>query len=204
MSLFSFNQKTYLLDPNILVDSPLPILKSLSQLAKENLWTMLLLVLVILLFVLYYFIRKKDSDPQNTQENLPTIDPYLEALEQLKFLDSQKPRPDTKPFIFRLSEILRLYVERQFNLPALECTGEEFIQEISRHPLLSERFEEPLNQFVHKGDRMKYSTDQFDHKELDQLLVSAREFIEQAEEEWQKKRQTQQSEFNSSSVPPSK
>ena len=36
---------------------------------------------------------------------------------------------------------------------------------------------------------MKYSTDQFDHKELDQLLVSARDFIEQAEEEWQKMQQ---------------
>lgn len=204
MGLFSSNQKPYLLDPNILVDSPLPILKSLSQLAKENLWTMLLLTLVILISVLYYFIRKKHSAPQNTQENLPTIDPYLEALEQLNFLDTQKPRPDTKPFIFRLSEILRLYVERQFKIPALECTGEEFIQEISRHPLLREKFEEPLNQFVQKGDRMKYSTDQFDHKELDQLLVSAREFIEQAEEEWQKKRQSQLREFNSSSLSPSK
>jgi hypothetical protein len=95
-------------------------------------------------------------------------------------------------------------VERQFKIPALECTGEEFIQEISRHHLLRERFEEPLNQFVQKGDRMKYSTDQFDHKELDQLLVSARDFIEQAEEEWQKKRQSQLSEFNSSSMSPSK
>jgi len=204
MELFSSNQKPYLLDPNILVDSPLPILKSLSQLAKENLWAILLLCLVALLSLFYYVIRKKDSVPQTTQENLPTIDPYLEALEQLKILDSQKPRPETKPFIFRLSEILRLYVERQFNIPAMECTGEEFIQEISHHPLLRERFEEALNQFVQKGDRMKYSTDQFNLKELDELLVSARDFIEQAQEEWQKKQQSQLSEFNSSSVSSSK
>ncbi len=204
MSLFSSNPKPYLLDPNILVDSPLPILKSLSQLAKENLWSILLLLLVVLVSVLYSFIRKKDSAPQTRQENLPTIDPYLEALEQLKILDSEKPRPEIKPFIFRLSEILRLYVERQFNIPAMECTGEEFIQEISLNPLLRERFEEPLNQFVKKGDRIKYSTDPFDNKELDQLLVSARDFIQQAQGEWQKNRQVQLSEFNSPSVPSSK
>jgi hypothetical protein len=204
MELFSSNQKPYLLDPNILVDSPIPILKSFSQLAKENLWVILLLCLVALVSFLYYFIRKKDSAPQTTEENLSTIDPYLEALEQLKILDSQKPRPETKPFIFRLSEILRLYVERQFNIPAMECTGEEFIQEISEHPLLRERFEEALNQFVHKGDRIKYSTDQFDLKDLDQLLVSARDFIKQAHDEWQKMQQNQLSEFNSSSVSSSK
>ena len=35
--LFS-NQKPYLLEPHVLVDSPLPIFKSIGQLLSENIW----------------------------------------------------------------------------------------------------------------------------------------------------------------------
>ena len=38
--LFS-NQKPYLLEPHVLVDSPLPIFKSIGQLLSENAWELL-------------------------------------------------------------------------------------------------------------------------------------------------------------------
>ena len=43
--LFS-NQKPYLLEPHVLVDSPLPIFKSIGQLLSENVWELLGLFLI--------------------------------------------------------------------------------------------------------------------------------------------------------------
>ena len=83
-------------------------------------------------------------------------------------------------------------MERQFDLPALECTGEEFIKEVTIHPFLRQKFEEPLKDFVQRGDRIKYSTEQFHAKQLDELLKSARDFVTQAHSELESQRMVQQ------------
>ena len=83
---------------------------------------------------------------------------------------------------------MRLYVERQFKLPAMEKTGEEFIHEVSIHPLLRQKFEIPLKKFVQRGDLIKYSAENFNAQELKSLLDSAREFVSDAQKDWEEKR----------------
>ena len=184
MVKFLSDLKPYLLDPNVLADSPVPIFKSFTQLIFENSWAILVVILLTAGSCLYYFLKKKDK-PQNKADNISVpIDPYADATEQLNKLASANPRPKPKPFVFRLSEILRLYVERQFDLPALECTGEEFIRKVTVHPFLRKKFAEPLKDFVSKGDRIKYSSQSFHSKELDDLLISAQEFIKQAQRDF--------------------
>ena len=136
MVFWTTNQKPYLLDPTVLVDSPIHVFKSLGQLAKENIWGILILLTFLLSTLLLYLYKKKISPIEETKKTEPEIDPFTEALKQFNELSTSTPRPKAKPFIFKLSEILRIYVERQFKLPAMEKTGEEFIQEVSIHPLL--------------------------------------------------------------------
>ncbi|MEK9771988.1 MAG: hypothetical protein VW576_00355 [Opitutae bacterium] len=192
MYRFYSNQKPYLLEPNVLVDSPLPIFKSLAQLLRENFGELLTLFLFLLLSLLVYFLRKKKSVETISKKKDTPVDPFVEVLAQLDELANTSPRPAPKPFIFRLSEIIRLYVERQFNLPALECTGEEFIKEVTVHPFLRQKFEEPLKDFVQKGDRIKYSTEQFHGNQLEELLQSARDFVTQANRELESQKLVQQ------------
>ena len=68
---------------------------------------------------------------------------------------------DPKPFVFRLSEILRVYVERLFKLPAMELTGEEFMREIATHSFFKNRYESTLMEFIEQEDRIKYSKEEF-------------------------------------------
>ena len=82
-----------------------------------------------------------------------------------------------KPFVFKLSEILRIYVERLFNLPAMELTGEEFLREISEHAFFKNRFEEVLKKFVEQGDSIKYSSDQNKGYDTKDLLDIALRFV---------------------------
>lgn len=198
------NTKPYLLDPNFLVDSPMPVFKSLTELVQENIWWILCIFIIFILCGLFYFFKKKKSKEVISNQAPVPVDPFTEAIQQLDKLESTSPRPAAKPFIFRLSEILRLYVEKQFNLPALECTGEEFIRKVAVHPFLRKKFEVPLKNFVSKGDHIKYSTDQSDAKVLEELLLSARKFIEQAQHELDVQRQKLQGNLNSKTSLPQK
>ena len=191
------NQKSYLLDPTVLVDSPIPVFKSLGQLAKENIWGILIVLIFLLSTLLLYLYKKKIHPIEEAKETEPEIDPFTEALKQFNELSTSAPLPKAKPFVFKLSEILRLYVERQFKLPAMEKTGEEFIQEVSIHPLLRQKFEMPLRKFVQRGDRIKYSAENFDSKELTSLLDSAREFVCDAQKDWEEKRRLDENRLNS-------
>ena len=197
MVFWTSNQKPYLLDPTVLVDSPVPIFKSLGQIAKENVWGILIVLIFLLSTLLLYLYKKKISPIEETKETEPEIDPFTEALKEFNELSTSTPRPKAKPFIFKLSEILRLYIERQFKLQAMEKTGEEFIQEISIHPLLRQKFEMPLRDFVQRGDRIKYSAENFDSKELSNLLDSAREFVCDAQKDWEEKRRMDEERLSS-------
>ena len=83
-----------------------------------------------------------------------------------------------KPFIFRLSEILRIYVEKVFNVPAMELTGEEFMREIASHSFFKNRYDEILREFIRQGDRIKYSEENFEDGEMNLLMQTALHFVQ--------------------------
>ena len=165
-------------------DSPVPI--DLSDFPWS--WVVLIALTVLASALLLYFYKRKSGPSEQIKETEPEVDPFAQALEQLDELSSLMPKLNAKPFIFKLSEILRLYVERQFKLPAMEKTGEEFIHEVSIHPLLRQKFEIPLKKFVQRGDLIKYSAENFNAQELKSLLDSAREFVSDAQKDWEERR----------------
>ena len=64
------------LDPTVLVDSPIPIFKSLGQLAKENIWGILIVLTFLLSTLLLYLYKKKISPIEETKRTEPEIDPF--------------------------------------------------------------------------------------------------------------------------------
>ena len=186
MSLFISSKKPYLLDPKIETDTPLPVFKSVSEILGEHIWWITFLALLLIGLSVIWIWKKRLSDRPTEKVEAPRIDPYAEAMRELDALQSLNPQPLAKPYVFKLSEILRLYVERKFSLPALEQTGEEFIREVLVHPFLQKNFEQPLRAFVDKGDRIKYSPVSCDGHELKELLESAKSFIHSAQSKWEK------------------
>ncbi|NDH16291.1 MAG: hypothetical protein EBY48_04290 [Opitutae bacterium] len=164
-------------------ESPLPILKSISAVLKENFWILLACVFASIFCFLFYLLSKRKKAEEKVEDKVIEIDPFEEAFEQMKLLAESSPRLAPKPFIFKLSEIIRLFIERQFKLPALEQTGEEFLRGIAKHSFLQQKFEKLLAEFVFKGDRIKYSPDSFVSEDLDDLLATAQGFVEQVRHE---------------------
>jgi hypothetical protein len=183
MTLFINVTKPYLLDLDLRSESPLPILKSMSAVLKENFWVLLACVFVSIICFLFYLLSKRKKAEEIVENKVIEIDPFEEAFEQMKLLAESSPRLAPKPFIFKLSEIIRLFIERQFKIPALEQTGEEFLRGIAKHSFLQQKFEKLLAEFVLKGDRIKYSSDSFLSRDLDDLLATAQGFVEQVRHE---------------------
>ena len=169
--------KPYLLDPKVQSNDLLSIYKSVWQIFYENsTWILILVVVVITTFIFFFYIRKKNSDePKQSIEIL--IDPYDEALMAIQELQGKKTQLQPKPFVFRLSESLRIYVQRRFKMPAMEVTGEEFIVEIVSNPFFSGNYEDLLREFVNLGDRVKYSKETTEESQINLLLDSAIHFL---------------------------
>jgi hypothetical protein len=169
------DKNSYLLKTSIERDLPIPVLKPFAQILNENFFLILVLTLSTLVIIIWRFLRKKNSKPEESNTQV-VVDPYKEAIEAIDKLQGQK-NINPKPFVFKLSEILRIYVERLFNLPAMELTGEEFLREISEHAFFKNRFEEVLKKFVEQGDSIKYSSDQNKGYDTKDLLDIALRFV---------------------------
>ena len=177
VTFFLTINKAYLLDSNREEDLPIPIFKSFSQLVEENLFIIslsILIIITVLIFILFLRRKKKGESKEKEPEK---IDPYQDALSNIQSLQDQKPVLSAKPFVFRLSEILRIYVERVFKVPAMELTGEEFMREIASHTFFKNRYDKILQEFVDQGDRIKYSKENSEDGQMNLLLEMALHFV---------------------------
>jgi len=95
---------------------------------KTYLWWILGILLLIAL-VLYFVLRKKE-----TQEEIEArIPPYELALTRLKALDEKQlwQKNKIKKYYVELTDIVRSYIERELNIPALESTTDELMETIT-------------------------------------------------------------------------
>ncbi len=166
------------LDPAIQKDQPIPVFKPLTQIISENAMPIGILALLLFLGLLtWVYLRKRSASPVE-QVAPPPVDPYQEALDNIAELQGRKPGMKPKPFVFRLSEILRVYIEKLFKVPAMELTSEEFMREIVSHSFFRNRYEDLLREFVERGDRVKYSKELMGQDEMNQLLNTALHIVE--------------------------
>ena len=168
----------FLLDSDRLLDSPVPVSKGFFQIIKENtfLLTSIAFIFILTFLITFYLRKRKKTGIDDKEEKL--IDPYEEALSAITALKEEQSILSPKPFIFRLSEILRIYVEKVFNVPAMELTGEEFMREIASHSFFKNRYDEILREFIRQGDRIKYSEENFEDGEMNLLMQTALHFVQ--------------------------
>ena len=173
-------EKGHLLHPedNLQRDSPLPLYKGTWEIIQEN-WLFPTISLgVILLCSIIWWLRKKMKCANSSEDGEKLErDPYEEALEALYALDAKRKGMEAKPFTFRLSEVLRVYVQRRFELPAMELTGEEFIREAADHDFFRNHYDDLLREFIDRSDIVKYSRESIDGEGLILLMNSATHFV---------------------------
>jgi len=88
---------------------------------------------------------------------------------------------DDKAFSVTVSDALRRYLERGFGLRAPEQTTEEFLQSAQSSGRLPEASLQTLARFLELCDLAKFAQHAFGNEERQQLLNTARSFVDEAE-----------------------
>lgn len=98
-------------------------------------WVMLIIALLALAFALYVVWRKRHTIINTIIPPKPPVPPYEMAMQQLNALKNQKlcEHGHEKEFYTRLTEILRVYLQRRFDINAMEMTSPQIMDVISRH-----------------------------------------------------------------------
>jgi hypothetical protein len=110
----------------------------------------------------------------------PPILPEVWALRALAELETANlvETGQAKVFYYRLSEIVRVYIERKFGLAAPEMTTEEFLNTLARNrgalPFDADR----LREFLQACDLVKYAAFTPAGSDAEQALGTARAFID--------------------------
>jgi hypothetical protein len=114
------------------------------------------------------------------QEQLVVV-PHEWAFDQLRLLIDDKlvEQGLVHEFYFRLSHIVRVYIELRFGLMAPERTTEEFLVEVHRSDALRADHKTLLGDFLQACDMVKFAMYEPTAAEVERAFDSARDFVEQ-------------------------
>lgn len=121
-------------------------------------WPYLLAVLVLLLVILYFVFFYKKKEKRAKKKIIPEDPPYEQAVKHL--LDLEKKglwkKGETKEYYSELTDILRLYIHRLYEINALEQTSDELLEKIKKITRLNQKRED-LKYILQMADLAKFA-----------------------------------------------
>jgi hypothetical protein len=109
----------------------------------------------------------------------PPVPPEVLALRELDALRAEQwlSAGRVKEYYYRLTEIVRVYIERKFGLAAPEMTTEEFLKTLSRRQTAVPYDRQRLAEFLLACDLVKYAAAAPSRDDAEAALAAARTFV---------------------------
>ncbi len=139
-------------------------------------WLLATLAILALAVLGWWLWQKRKKRPQAVYAP-PPVAPETEAYGLLDALAADGST-DVKHFYFRLSAIVRGYVERRFEIPAAEMTTEELLPQVDRLPLALD-LTQALKSFCRTADPIKFAGAAVNQSRMSEDLAFARTFVRQ-------------------------
>ncbi|NSW45844.1 MAG: hypothetical protein HPY79_08525 [Bacteroidales bacterium] len=138
-----------------------------------------LLILLILAIAVYIYLRIRKNKPIIPIPEKPKDPPYVVALNDLNKLKEKKlwQKQLYKQYYSELTDILRIYLEQQFNIPALESVSSELINYLKQHPF-DDELVRTMNALFTTADFVKFAKAEPLPDENDWHLKNAYLFVE--------------------------
>lgn len=130
---------------------------------------------IILIFLLVRYIIRKIKEKPAT----PPISPYDQALQELTATRAFIEDGEDKEFSIAVSNVVRYFLERQFKMPAPECTTEEFLYQIQDHELIKGPLAEEFSTFLSMCDMAKFARQTHGREGMEKLYNQAEKLIEE-------------------------
>ncbi|MFA7288731.1 MAG: hypothetical protein WC055_07600 [Melioribacteraceae bacterium] len=151
-------------------------------------WIIVLIVAVILILALlgyYLYDRYKKKKANILPEDKPVIIPaYTTALEALQSLEGKKlwQQGLIKEYHTEITEIIRRYIEADFNIPAMEITSGELMMSLSEVITEDKNILESANRFFDNADMVKFAKFNPMAKVNEEMMAQAYDFVKKAKE----------------------
>lgn len=138
-----------------------------------------LLGLILILWIISFYLRRKN----NPTKHIKT--PYEIAMEELILLEKEHliEHQQVKEYYFKLSVIVRKYLEGRFSIDAPTLTTEEFFKVLTGKKILDTKYMHSLNMFLESCDYVKFAKYIPEKEEIKQTFGYARNFVEETKEE---------------------
>jgi len=161
------------------IKKPMDIVKTWRE---YLLWIVIGLVGLIVIAVLIYFLMFKKGMPLPILRTpAPEVPAYEWALQELKKLDIEKlpVQNQSKLYYTRLTDILRIFIEKQYHLAAMESTTDE-LMDLLKKQKFSSASRQQMKAILQAADLVKFAKGQPLQQDMDQHLHYAESFIVQA------------------------
>jgi hypothetical protein len=117
-------------------------------------------IILLVLAILYYFYRRYKKNKIGTLPERVTVKlpPHRIALNSLHTLEEEKlwQKGEVKEYHSRITEVIRRYFEERFNLPALELTTSEAVDQLKLRKE-TEPIREITYDFLSNADMVKFA-----------------------------------------------
>ena len=139
-------------------------------------WVLLALAIAALVFWFYRIVKKRRAEPKEKRQK-PKLPPYELAMQQLNELESEKlwQEGQIKLYYSRLVDVLRIYLEREFAIKAMESTAAELSQKIRRFDF--DKMQN-LQAMLTTSAMVKYAREKPLPEENERALELVRQFVE--------------------------
>ncbi|MDU1890582.1 MAG: hypothetical protein E6767_07810 [Dysgonomonas sp.] len=161
---------------------------------------LILLILALIGFGIYFFMRKKKKGYYFTPKIV--LPPHVVALQELDKLKSSKlwQKGQEKEYFTELTDILREYIDRRFNIDAPEMISEDIIKAVHL-ATDTKSATDGLAQILHLADLVKFAKYTPFADENDLSLVNAYLFVNQTKVEERPTLEEQQKDKPEGSAP---
>jgi hypothetical protein len=129
-------------------------------------------------FIWYYLWRRKMKKPLFPMISRPQLPPWQTALESLQSLESRKlwQSGKIKEYYTELTDILRVFIEKQHQIPAMEMISSEIIQSLEDHDSLHSAVDK-IGKVLQLADLVKFAKEQPLPSDHELSLSNTRSFI---------------------------
>jgi hypothetical protein len=146
-------------------------------------WVVPILLLIGLGYFLFIYFRRKKANEPMFKPLKPEEPAYITALRELDKIKSQKlwQQKQVKDYYTRITHVIRWYIEKRFNIVALELTSDEILRHI-RHQKLDNVNYTNLESLLNLADLVKFAKGEPDPEENITHLDNAYDFIKRSKE----------------------
>lgn len=134
--------------------------------------------------VIYWSINKRRKGYKKQEQEFIVKSPHEVAYELLEILlkEDLLAKGLIKEYYYRLTDIVRHYIEKRFGLLAPERTTEEFLGEMAHTNKLDDAHKRLIQEFLERCDMVKYARYGPSRAEIQETYDAAKRFIDETRE----------------------